>query len=166
MQHVPLIHIIYEYTIPNIDCTFFLLKDLCAQQIAITLYIQTSLHSPGLECISVHLNMSKNNGVKKLVWLYCCPSTTSTSCVSSVKHHWSSYIHYLAQWAKFSIKEEMISPSTFIKNITTINNVLQILLNETIHKFLLEEVSMYICLPQSLTDVKKFTIALAHRRSE
>ena len=35
--------------------------------------------------------------------------------------------------------------------------------NDTIGKFFLLGVFMYICLPQSKTDVMKFTAALSHR---
>ena len=58
---------------------------------------------------------------------------------------------------------QLASSSDFVKATTVINSVLRIpLLDDTIGKFILLEVLLYICLPQSLTDVKKFATALSH----
>ena len=57
----------------------------------------------------------------------------------------------------------MVSPSDFIVDTIVTNNVFGIsLLDDTIGKFFLLEVFVYICLPQSVTDAMKFAVALSH----
>ena len=72
--------------------------------------------------------------------------------------------HYLAQWAKALCKEAMVSPSDFIKD-TTVTNIVFFGFHSLMTqfcKFFLLEVFVYICLPQSVTNVMKFAAALSH----
>ena len=84
------------------------------------------------------------------------------SSKKSPKHCWSSYSITLHSGPKLLLKVAMVSHYYFIKNTTVTDVFFKLHFLMTIGKFILLEVSMHICLPQSLTDVMKFTAALSH----
>ena len=81
----------------------------------------------------------------------------------SPKHHWSSYSITLHSGPNPGLERHCISLLCHKKQHNEKHSFLCIILpDDTIGKFFLLDVFVHICLPQSLTDVKKFAASLSH----
>ena len=87
----------------------------------------------------------------------------SMCLLTSGKRHLVLIFHYLLLWGEALVKEKMVSPSSHRKQYGGKHSMLQIPLpDDSIEKFILPEVCMHICLPQSLTDENKSASAISH----
>ena len=84
-----------------------------------------------------------------------------SSSMESPRHHWPSYSITWRSGPKPFLKRQCYLP-LIKKQSDDKHSLLQIpILDDTIGKFFLLEVFMHICLPQSLTYLKKFAAALS-----